>query len=113
MSRTGILVACLSIGLLFPVTNRAVSQSSQRSATYCDSVARNYAQESSRQGQVFGGAARGSLLGAGIGAIAGGAAAGAAIGATIGVIGGGARRNGTAERMYHAAYQDCMAGRRI
>ena len=113
MSRAGILVAFLSIGLLFPVTDQAISQSSQRSATYCDNVARHYAQESSRQGQVFGGAAKGSLLGLGIGAIAGGAGVGAAIGATVGVIGGGARRHNTADRMYHAAYQDCMAGRRI
>src|SRR6186713_2880730 len=98
MSRTGILVACLSIALLLPMTNQAISQSSQRSATYCDSVARNYAQEASRQGQTFGGAAKGSLLGLGIGAIAGGAGVGAAIGATVGAIGGGARRHATADR---------------
>ena len=49
----------------------------------------------------------------GIGAIAGGAGVGAAIGATVGAIGGGARRNATADRMYAAEYQDCMAGRRI
>ena len=36
---------------------------------------------------------------------------GAAVGATVGLIGGGSRRRETANRMYNAAYQDCMAGR--
>jgi hypothetical protein len=27
------------------------------------------------------------------------------------MIGGGARRRDTADRIYHAAFQDCMAGR--
>jgi hypothetical protein len=38
---------------------------------WCDSFARDYAANASRQGQVLGGAAKGSLLGLGIGAIAG------------------------------------------
>ena len=87
------------------------AQSSRPSAIACDSFARNYAENNSRRGQVLGGAAKGSLLGAGIGAIAGGAGTGAAIGAVVGVMGGGARRSGTADRMYTLAYQDCMAGR--
>jgi hypothetical protein len=29
----------------------------------------------------------------------------------VGLIGGGARRSETADRMYNAAFQDCMAGR--
>jgi outer membrane lipoprotein SlyB len=89
----------------------AEAQSSKPSARVCDSYARDYAENGSRQGRVIGGAAKGSLLGAGIGAIAGGAGTGAAIGAVVGTIGGGARRRSDADRMYHAAYQDCMAGR--
>lgn len=88
------------------------AQSSRPSATACDRYARSYAEDGSRQGQVLGGAAKGSLLGAGIGALAGGAGVGAAIGATVGIIGGGSRRRDTANRMYNAAYGDCMAGRR-
>jgi hypothetical protein len=81
------------------------------SATVCDAYARNYARDASRQGQVLGRGAVGSLIGLGIGAATGGAAVGAAIGGGIGVISGGARRQNTAERMYQAAFQDCMAGR--
>ena len=60
---------------------------------------------------MLGGAAKGSLVGLGIGAIAGGAGTGAAIGAGVGLIAGGARRQATSQQMYNAAYQDCMAGR--
>jgi hypothetical protein len=111
MSRTGIVAAWLSLGLLLFQAHDTLAQTSQRSARYCDSYARDYAQNASRQGQVLGGGAKGSLLGAGIGAIAGGAGVGAVVGATVGIIGGGARRQNTAERMYNAAYQDCMTGR--
>jgi hypothetical protein len=82
-----------------------------RSGTACDSYARDYASQASRRGQVLGGGAKGSLLGAGFGAIAGSAGAGAAVGAIVGGIGGGARRRADAERMYDLAFQDCMAGR--
>lgn len=82
-----------------------------QSATVCDSYARNYAQNASRQGQVIGRGALGSLLGAGIGAAFGGAAIGAAVGGGFGLIGGGSKRQKTANRMYNAAFQDCMAGR--
>jgi len=82
-----------------------------QSATVCDSYARNYSQNASRQGQVLGRGALGSLVGAGIGAAFGGAAIGAAIGGGLGLIGGGSKRQKTANRMYNAAYQDCMAGR--
>jgi len=81
------------------------------SAVACDAYARDYAARASRQGQVLGGAAVGSLLGLGIGALAGASGVGAAVGATVGAIGGGARRHSTAQRMYDVAYQDCMAGR--
>jgi hypothetical protein len=77
----------------------------------CDAYARNYAQQNSRQGQVLGRAAGGSLIGLGLGALAGASGVGAAIGATVGAIGGGARREQTASRMYQVAYEDCVAGR--
>jgi hypothetical protein len=89
----------------------ANAQKSRPSSMACDSYARDYAHNGSRQGQVLGRGAAGSLLGAGIGAIAGAAGVGAAVGAGIGLISGGARRHSDAERMYAAAYQDCLAGR--
>jgi len=82
-----------------------------QSATACDAYARNYSQNASRQGQAIGRGAVGSLVGAGIGAAFGGAAIGAAVGGGLGLIGGGRKRQQTANRMYNAAYQDCMAGR--
>jgi hypothetical protein len=82
-----------------------------QSATVCDAYARNYAKNASRHGQVLGRGAVGSALGAGIRAAFGGAAVGAAVGGGIGLISGGSRRSQTADRMYNAAYQDCMAGR--
>jgi hypothetical protein len=60
---------------------------------------------------MLGGAAKGSLLGLGIGAIAGASGVGAAVGAGVGLIGGGARRHADSQRLYNAAYQDCMSGR--
>lgn len=87
------------------------SAQSRPSSVTCDSYARNYAANASRQGQVLRGGAVGSLVGLGIGSITGAAGAGAAIGAGIGVIGGGIRRTSTADRMYNAAYDDCMSGR--
>jgi uncharacterized protein YcfJ len=85
--------------------------SAQQSATVCDSYARNYSENSSRQGQVIGRGALGTLVGTGIGAAFGGAAAGAAIGAAAGLFSGGRSRQTTASSMYNAAYADCMAGR--
>jgi len=82
-----------------------------QSAVRCDNYARSFAERNSRQGQVLGSTAVGSLVGLGIGAIAGGAGVGAAIGAGVGLIGGGARRQSTFQQMYNAAFQDCMAGR--
>lgn len=104
-------VGACSIVLGMLSVTMSYAQSPRPSAMACDRFARDYAENSSRRGQVLGGAAKGSLLGAGIGAIAGGAGTGAAIGAIVGVVGGGARRSSTAERMYSVAYQDCMAGR--
>ena len=110
--RWPIVLAGMMLTMSISATPRvADAQSSGYSAIACDSYARSYAQNNSSQGQMLRGAAKGSLLGLGIGAIAGGAGAGAAIGATVGLIGGGAKRNATAGRMYDVAYQDCMAGR--
>ena len=108
---TNTATALAGLGVLLVMTSIADAQPARPSAVACDNYARNYAQGSSRQGQMLGGAAKGSLVGLGIGAIAGGAGVGAAIGAGVGLIGGGARRQGTAQQMYNAAYQDCMTGR--
>jgi len=93
------------------VLGGAEAASAQPSAVACDSYARNYAQGTSRQGQVLRGGAVGSLVGLGIGSITGAGGAGAAIGAGIGIIGGGIKRGASADRTYNAAYQDCMSGR--
>ena len=53
----------------------------------------------------------GGLLGAGIGAAAGGAGAGATIGGGGGVLSGAHARQRTADKIYWAAYRDCMARR--
>jgi len=103
-----VTVLCLQV-VLVATTGAAYAQ--RPSAVVCDSYARSYAEQASRQGQVLRGAGGGSLIGLGLGALAGASGVGAAIGATIGGIGGGAKRQQTAERMYQAAYQDCMAGR--
>lgn len=105
-SITGVLCATL----LFTGTVNCTVANAQ-SATVCDSYARNYAKNASRQGQVIGKGAVGSLIGAGIGAAFGGAAIGAAVGGGLGLIGGSSSRQKTANRMYNAAFQDCMAGR--
>jgi hypothetical protein len=105
--RPWISMCLVGFGISWAGCDSAVAQS----ATVCDSYARNYAQNTSRQGQVIGRGALGSLVGVGIGAAFGGAAAGAAIGGGIGLISGGSSRQKSADRMYRAAYQDCMAGR--
>jgi hypothetical protein len=97
------------IGLLVGLGSFETAQAA--SATVCDRFARDYAQRTSRQGQVLGGGVLGSIVGLGIGAAAGGAGLGAAIGGGVGVIGGGSRRQRDADRIYQAAFQDCMAGR--
>jgi len=105
---------CAVVGLqsfaMFTTTT-AQAQANRPSAILCDSWARSYSQQASRQGQVLRAGAGGSLIGLGLGALAGASGVGAAIGATVGVIGGGAKRQQTAERIYQAAYTDCMAGR--
>jgi len=111
VSRVGAMVTATAFLLTVHIEAAGAQSSSRQSSMACDAYARHYAETNSRQGQVLGNGAAGSLLGAGIGALAGGAAIGAAIGGGIGLIGGGAKRQQTAERMYAAAWQDCMAGR--
>jgi hypothetical protein len=106
---TAVIVAFLAVW--GGIVDIASAQGSRPSATACDSYARNYASNASRQGQVLRGGAVGSLVGLGLGSITGAAGAGAAIGAGIGMIGGGIGRSATADRMYNAAYQDCISGR--
>lgn len=87
----------------------AGAQTTTRAADYCTSFARDYAYKASRQGQVLGGGALGSLIGLGIGSIGGAAGAGAAIGAGIGMIGGGIKRSNDADRIFIEAYDECIA----
>ena len=110
--QTAVGFSC-GVGLLICQTTFVVAQTSGPSAIVCDNFARNYAQQASAKGQLFGGGAVGSLLGLGIAAATGGGslALGAAVGGTVGMIGGGSVRQKTAQQMYGAAYQDCMAGR--
>jgi hypothetical protein len=55
-----------------------------------------------------------SLIGLGVGALfAASGVVGEAIGATVGIIGGGMKRDQCAQEIYAAAYQDCLAGRRL
>jgi predicted lipid-binding transport protein (Tim44 family) len=77
VARYPITVLLYGFLLLIGATGVADAQSRAPSAVACDNFARNYAQNSSAQGQMLGGAAKGSLLGLGIGALAGGAGVGA------------------------------------
>jgi hypothetical protein len=81
------------------------------SSRACDAFARDYARNASRQGQVVRRGVFGGLLGLGVGAATGGAAAGAAIGGAVGSASGGMARQRTADKIYWAAYRDCVAGR--
>jgi hypothetical protein len=101
------LMCAVSLTLGLATVDRSFAQSAQA----CEAYARNYSQNASRQGQVIGRGAVGSLVGLGIGAAFGGAAIGAAVGGGLGAVSGGASRAQTADRMYRAAYQDCMAGK--
>ena len=111
MYRRLFAAAVVGTVLITAAVQLADAQGTGPSAVACDNFARNYANNASRQGQVLGGGAVGSLAGLGIGSIVGAAGVGAAVGATVGLIGGGARRQNTAQTMYNAAYQDCMAGK--
>ncbi|MGN6459617.1 MAG: hypothetical protein ACTHLY_00280 [Pseudolabrys sp.] len=81
------------------------------SALACERAADAYAQRASLQGEVFGTTALSSLGGFGIGSIFAASGVGAAIGAAVGIIGGLAIRQQKYDRIYVAAFNDCMNGR--
>lgn len=110
MALKTIPIAICSLGILVGIPSVQMA-SAQQSQTACDAFARNHAQKASAQGKILGGGFVGSLIGLGIGAATGGAAVGAAIGGGVGIIGGSSRRQKDAERIYRAAFNDCMAGR--
>jgi hypothetical protein len=95
----------------------AILGSDLQSAAYaassraCDAYARNYARNASRQGQVVRRGLLGGLLGAGVGHAAGSAGTGAAVGTGVGILSGDRKRQRKADKIYWAAYRDCMAGR--
>ena len=104
ISAGAIAVILLLVGSHFEAAHAASSR-------VCDAWARDYATNASRQGQTVRRGLFGGLLGAGIGAAAGGAGAGAAIGGGVGALSGAHARQRTADKIYWAAYRDCMAGR--
>ena len=104
-----ILTAACAVGL---VTALGATSASAQGAAYCDSVARNYASQNARTGQVVGGAVGGAVTGAIIGGIVGGkkgAGTGAAIGGGVGALGGAANQSNRWQSLYHYAFNDCMA----
>ena len=84
---------------------------SAQSARECEFYAQDQARRFSASGQVAGGAGRGALIGAGVGAISGQAGRGAAIGAGFGAVAGGGRRSRSESQIYQHAFRECMAGR--
>src|ERR1700741_2757691 len=100
----GAVTALLLSALHFDVVQAASSRA-------CDAWARDDARHASRRGQVARRGLFGGLLGAGIGAATGGAAAGPARGGGVGALSGAHARQRTADKIYWAAYRDCMAGR--
>ena len=99
----------LVVGYCYGIrSERRLTQEVELHLAYCWLCKLGHA---SRQGQVVRRGVFGSLLGLGIGAATGGAGAGAAIGGGVGAISSGAARQRTADKMYHAAFRDCMAGR--
>jgi len=84
---------------------------SEPSAAVCNQYASSYAQQNNNRGQLIGGAAGGSAIGAGVGLIFGGAGAGAAVGAGLGIVSGSARKSESHRKLYEDAFIECMAGR--
>jgi H+/Cl- antiporter ClcA len=108
MNRKFISISLCALALL--VSGSYFETAHAVSSRACDAFARDYERNASRQGQVVRCGALGGLLGLGIGAAAGGAGAGAAIGGGVGALSGGRARQRTADKIYWAAYRDCMAG---
>lgn len=90
----------------------ATGAGAQSASQYCDSVARDYASQHARGGEVIGGAVGGAVTGAILGGIFGGkkgAGTGAAIGGGVGALGGAANQSQRWQSLYHYAFSDCMA----
>jgi len=109
MNSNSIRIALVLLAVSFAMWQHEAAQAASSRA--CDAFARDYARNASRQGQVVRRGVFGGLLGLGVGAATGGAAAGAAIGGAVGGASGGMARQRTADKIYWAAYRDCMAGR--
>jgi hypothetical protein len=106
----GLIMAVLSAGVFFVGTGTSFA----RSADYCDSYARDYADYNANPGDnvlgsALGGAATGALLGGIIGG-GRGAGTGAAIGGGLGALGGGAASANDWSYLYDRAYHRCMLG---
>jgi predicted lipid-binding transport protein (Tim44 family) len=114
LSRKKITAISCGVTLALVVTSTASAQlpAPHYSAVACDSYANSYAQRTSRQGQLLGGAAAGSLAGLAVGSLFAASGVGAVVGLTAGLLGGGAIRHQREQEIYQAAYQDCLAGRR-
>jgi hypothetical protein len=111
MSRRAIVIFCSGLALLTGVAQVHAGGSGYPSAMGCDRYAHDYAQRASMQGELFGGAAIGSLAGLGIGSLFAASGVGAAVGAVVGLIGGAAVQQRREEQIYYAAYYDCMTSR--
>lgn len=107
---TGLKKVVLVLGTAIAAATWAESASAQ-SARECEFYAQDQVRRAGASGQIVGGAARGALLGAGVGAISGNAGRGAAIGAGVGGISGSARRANSASSIHQHAFRECMAGR--
>jgi hypothetical protein len=103
----GKLLAIFMCTLAIAVSASLDTTSAAPSSRACDAFARDYARNASRQGHVV----RRGLLGGLIGGVATGSAAGAAVGTGVGLVSGDRKRQRQAEKIYRAAYRDCMAGR--
>lgn len=107
-SRHNAFSAAAAAGLLLAVGTTGASAQSP----YCDSIARDYASQHARGGEVVGGAIGGAVTGAILGGIVGGkkgAGTGAAIGGGVGALGGAANQSQRWQSLYQYAYNDCMA----
>jgi hypothetical protein len=108
-----ILISAGAIAAISTTSATARTRIVAPSAIACENWANNYARHVSREGELLGGTALGSLAGFGIGSIFAASGVGAAIGAGIGIIGGIIVREQRIEQLYGAAYYDCMAGRTL
>ena len=101
-------IAAVGAAAVFITTTVDVAPASAQHAR-CHNYATATADSTgARGGNVAGGAIAGGLAGAVIGSFAGNAGRGAAIGGTAGAVGGLVRGSQAWQRVYNAAYADCM-----